>query len=129
MSFSTQTCVTLICDGGCDDAFGDEDGIPHFDSEVEAFEYATSCGWHFADGLAFCSSCHAKRECARLGHDWEDWCAPESRDGITYRRRSCDRCNIQDYDPPFAVLYPKFQALRDAEQLLIEASRRVGGER
>ena len=122
MSFKAQTCIVIFCDGGYLDPWDPDDGTPHFDNEAEAVEYATGCGWLVTDMRALCGRCHAKVTCEATGHEWGIW-HDYSRDGITCRRRGCDRCDIDEYDPPFEELYPKFQALRDAEEILNEAGR------
>jgi hypothetical protein len=117
--FETRTCIVLVCDGGCDDTWDDEEGIIHFESQPEAAEFASDRGWLLADGRSLCPRCAQREECDRLGHLWGGW-ESQDRDGIAFRSRWCERdlCSMRDYDPPFAVLYPKFQALRDAEEVL-----------
>jgi hypothetical protein len=117
VTFQTQTCVVLVCDGGCDHAWDDEEGIPHFDSEVEALDFGLSRGWNFDGGRALCSRCHQLHLCDDTGHLWGDW-RDEVLHTVEFRKRGCERCDRDDYDPPFGVLYPKFQALRDAEEVL-----------
>ncbi|MEV0214236.1 hypothetical protein [Micromonospora sp. NPDC050695] len=126
MSFKTRTCFEIVCDGGCIDPWDGEDGgVPHFDTAQKATEYAEYRGWLVADGRALCSHCAAKATCEATGHQWDEW-YDVSRDGVEARQRSCDRCGESDYDPPFEVLYPKFQALRDAEEIVRAAAAGAG---
>lgn len=113
MSFLPKTCFEIVCDGGCDDPWEGEDGIPHFDTQQKATEHAEYCGWLVTGERALCRQCAANAACEATGHRWGDW-YDASRDGIQARRRSCDQCDDSDYDPPFDELYPRFQALRDA---------------
>jgi len=69
------------------------------------------------DGRALCPACHQREECTALGHLWGLW-RDEVLHTVEFRQRYCERCDGVDYDPPFAVLYPKFQVLRDAEDVL-----------
>lgn len=120
MSFQPKTCVEIICDGGCEWSGGWEDGTPHFDSEVQAMEYVRNCGWLVTTERALCARCAVRALCEATGHEWDDW-YDASQHGIQIRQRMCDRCSTLDWDPPFKELYPKFQTLRDAEQILAEA--------
>ncbi len=115
MSFKTKTCYELVCDGDCGGPW--EDGIPHFDSEHEAVEYARSREWVVTGTRALCGQCAAKEICATTGHPWDDWRDGELH-GVRFRKRWCETCGSTDYDPPYSVLAPKFQALRDAEQIV-----------
>ncbi|MET8278211.1 hypothetical protein [Micromonospora sp. NPDC005174] len=123
MSFLPKTCFEIVCDGGCNDAW--EDGTPHFDTQDEAVEYARGDGWLITDQRALCRTCAEKATCETTGHQWDDW-HDASRDGIRARRRSCDHCGDSDYDPPFDELYPLFQALRDAEEIVRAAAAGSG---
>ena len=120
MSFKTTQCFVIVCDGGCLDPW--EEGTPHFDTEAEAIEYVKEIGWLVTDQRALCGQCSATTTCRVTGHQWDDWCDDE-RAGIRFRRRYCDRCSADEYDPPFEELYPRFQALRDAEEIVAAAER------
>ncbi|MFF0821178.1 hypothetical protein ACFYUR_12405 [Micromonospora haikouensis] len=125
MTFKTKTCFEIVCDGGCDNPW-DDDGTPHFDTEAEAATYAKSAGWSVFDGRALCPSCLSKVTCERTGHQWGDWFARDHH-GIAYRTRWCNRCDERGYDPPVDELYPRLQALRDAEEIL-RAAAGPGGQ-
>ena len=127
MGFKVKTCYEIVCDGGCDGAWDDYDGIPHFDSEAEAVEHAKACDWLVAGDRMLCRRCGEKATCAATGHQWDEWC-DAGQHGIQARRRLCDHCGTQEWDPPFDELYPKFQALRDAEELLSKAWADRGGD-
>ncbi|MFG1846698.1 hypothetical protein [Micromonospora carbonacea] len=120
MTFKAKTCFEIVCDGGCENPWED-DAVPHFDTESEAVEYAKQAGWSVIGGRALCSECLSKAACERTGHLWGDWSARDHH-GIAYRSRWCDRCGERDYDPPFDELYPRVQALRDAEEILRAAA-------
>jgi hypothetical protein len=126
VSFRPKTCVEIICDGGCDNPW--EDGIPHFDSEAEAIGWAKACKWMVTGVKALCPACAEKADCKQTGHQWDEWRGAEMH-GIRYERRWCEHCGRTDYDPPFAELHPRLQALRDAEAVISDASAVWGGDR
>lgn len=101
MSFETQACVVITCDGGCDDPW--EEGTPHFDNEADAIEYVRGIGWIVAGTRALCDQCAAKETCARIGHRWGDW-RDNEREGVRWRYRYCDHCSGSDHDPPWDEL-------------------------
>jgi hypothetical protein len=102
VSFETQSCVVISCDGGCDDPW--EEGTPHFADEAEAVEYVRSCGWIVTGPRALCADCAAKETCARVGHRWGDWHDPIEREGVRWRTRYCEHCSGSDHDPPWDEL-------------------------
>lgn len=120
MSFEPHTCVVLICDGPSD-CEPWEEGTPHFDDEAQSVEYAQGQEWTFRDGRALCGACTREDDCARRGHDWDEWVSKEQY-GFPYRSRWCEHCNSTDYDPPFAQLSERAQVIFDAEDVLREAS-------
>jgi hypothetical protein len=118
-----KTCVEIRCDRDpCEDGgWGNEDsGVPHFDSETEAVDYATKSGFLIAAGSVLCAAHARESACLILGHKWEDWGTElVHKAGINFRVRYCDHCNVANYDPPFEHL----TAVIEAQTIVDQADR------
>jgi hypothetical protein len=82
------------CNGGW------EEGAMHFESEQEAIEVSRTYGFVVVGGSVLCSGCASSRDCARLGHQWDEWTDGEHL-GVTFRRRYCDHCNTSEHSQEF----------------------------
>jgi hypothetical protein len=110
MSFRTELCVVVACDG-CPDPWDDQDGVPHFSTEAEAIEVVRSLGWVVVGRRVLCNSCVAKEVCAATGHVWLEWQQLEM-EGVRWRSRHCENCSDSESDPPREALFTLLDAAK-----------------
>ncbi|MEU8157984.1 hypothetical protein AB0B94_30395 [Micromonospora sp. NPDC048986] len=129
MSFDSKTFVVVTCDGKPDCKPWIDGASPHFDGLLDALAWLRDNGWLVADTRLLCPVCTRVAECEATSHTWSDW-LPTETNGVRYRWRWCERCNeATETDPPLEVLIQRGQAALDAEQILSEADRTLGGNR
>lgn len=107
---TAYTCVTVTCDGGCEDQ-GWGDGVIHFATLDEALECVRSYQWLIVGDRATCPTCTREAECAATGCQWTGWIDSELH-GVPYQVRYCDHCGAMEYGQPRTELAALFEAAR-----------------
>lgn len=65
-------CVVLVCDG-CREPLTDTTGEVHYETAGQARSSLADLGWSRDGGRDLCPAC----VCARVGHTWSPWWAPD----------------------------------------------------
>jgi hypothetical protein len=108
MSIRIRRCLVIVCDGCGETADHEDLGTPHFDHLGEAEELLHSddsddgYGWLMTPTEHVCPRCRAKRACALVGHDWDEWRSVNAR-GIPMLARMCWRCPEREITPDAGV--------------------------